>query len=535
MPSLSHSSTSEPAMAPRIEPWSPDSDPWGAAWTVPPVVEAPVDGEPVAADDVGAERAVDEPVAEEQIAEEQVAEEPAAEEHEVRAEEPVVAAALAEDGCRGAGRRGTRGPRRGAQSSRRRSWTTPMSRSKRSRSPMSPASPAKSASSSPSSAPTLPWRQARPTSWRAPEPDVEPEPLIESDSRDDEPTIADAAIAAMVAGAAVEGAIDEEPAPAQDDSQDDGPTFADAAMAATAASVGWRRDSPGAPVRGAVHWGRRGRRMPSPRSQRSSTASRARASLPATGLGTGAWARAGRCGVDRRGGRVRRCRSGAGARSPPGRRTFGRSQSQTQQPAPPPELAALVAAGQPVDADLDSADDDDSRLPEAAIAAAAIAASEPEIEARRPDVPWLDRPDQTEVYPTTWEPPARPAPAARCGSGQRRASHRGDSHDARSGRARPGRRARRGADDGRGGRAVADRRDPAARRHGDRATGPDLCRRCVPRRWRGRLTDAIGGRFRRRARPERRTRRAPLRGPARRHRRIHRAARMRCPSTATSR
>ena len=70
----------EPAMAPRIEPWSPDSDPWGAAWTVPPVVEAAPDEEPVADEDVAEEQVVDEPVAEEQVAEEQVAEEQVAEE-----------------------------------------------------------------------------------------------------------------------------------------------------------------------------------------------------------------------------------------------------------------------------------------------------------------------------------------------------------------------------------------------------------------------------------------------------------------------
>ena len=29
----------QPAEAPRIEPWSPDSDPWGAAWTMPPAVD----------------------------------------------------------------------------------------------------------------------------------------------------------------------------------------------------------------------------------------------------------------------------------------------------------------------------------------------------------------------------------------------------------------------------------------------------------------------------------------------------------------
>ena len=101
--------------------------------------------------------------------------------------------------------------------------------------------------------------------WRAPEPDVEPEPLTESDSRDDEPTIADAAIAAMVAGAAVEGATDEEPSPAQGDSRDDGPTFADAAMAATAAALAGgatRQEPPSeAPSRRT-----RGTRMPSPRS-----------------------------------------------------------------------------------------------------------------------------------------------------------------------------------------------------------------------------------------------------------------------------
>ncbi len=99
--------------------------------------------------------------------------------------------------------------------------------------------------------------------------------------------------------------------------------------------------------------------------------------------------------------------------APPGKRTSGQRQSQTQSQRLHlrPKLAALVAAGQPLDADLDSAEDDDRHLPEAAIAAAAIAASEPEIDARRPDVPWLDRPDPTEVYSTTWEPPTPSSPA----------------------------------------------------------------------------------------------------------------------------
>ena len=33
----------EPASAPHIEPWSPDADPWGAAWTVPPAAEEATD------------------------------------------------------------------------------------------------------------------------------------------------------------------------------------------------------------------------------------------------------------------------------------------------------------------------------------------------------------------------------------------------------------------------------------------------------------------------------------------------------------
>ena len=37
----------QPAEAPRIEPWSPDSDPWGAAWTMPPAVEDAIADEPV--------------------------------------------------------------------------------------------------------------------------------------------------------------------------------------------------------------------------------------------------------------------------------------------------------------------------------------------------------------------------------------------------------------------------------------------------------------------------------------------------------
>ena len=156
-----------------------------------------------------------------------------------------------------------------------------------------------------------------------------------------------------------------------------------------------------------------------------------------------------------------------------------------------------MAAGQPPDADLDSAEDDDRHSPRPP---SRRRRSPPRSLRSTPDGPMSHgsigrtRPRSTRrrgSHPHASSPPPRRG-------GQRRASHRGHSHDARSGRARPGRRARRGADDGRGGRAVADRRDPAAGRDGDRAAGPDLCRRCVTRRWRGRLTDASGGRVRRR-------------------------------------
>ena len=77
------------------------------------------------------------------------------------------------------------------------------------------------------------------------------------------------------------------------------------------------------------------------------------------------------------------------------------------------DAAAAAVAAEASDAEPEPSEDDDGHLPEAAIAAAAIAASQPEMESRRPDVPWLDRPDQTEVYPTTWEPPPPPRLAAR--------------------------------------------------------------------------------------------------------------------------
>ena len=41
----------EPAEAPRTEPWSPDSDPWGAAWTMPPAVDETIAHEHVAEED----------------------------------------------------------------------------------------------------------------------------------------------------------------------------------------------------------------------------------------------------------------------------------------------------------------------------------------------------------------------------------------------------------------------------------------------------------------------------------------------------
>ena len=48
MPSHSPSTEAQPAEAPRIEPWSPDSDPWGAAWTMPPAVDETIADEHVA-------------------------------------------------------------------------------------------------------------------------------------------------------------------------------------------------------------------------------------------------------------------------------------------------------------------------------------------------------------------------------------------------------------------------------------------------------------------------------------------------------
>ena len=334
--------------------------------------------------------------------------------------------------------------------------------------------------------------------WRAPEPDVEPEPLTESDSRDDEPTIADAAIAAMVAGAAVEGAIDEEPSPAQDDSRDDGPTFADAAMAATAAALAGgatRQEPPSEEPSAEDAW-----------DADAEPAVAAELELPVEpepAFPPPVWAQEPEpAPEDAESSDVAGESADAEAEPEP-----GPSWEADLWPEPEPEPSSLHRRRssppwwQPRNPRTPTSTlprTTRGHIPEAAIAAAAIAASQPEIEARRPDVPWLDRPDQTEVYPDDVGAARTPSPGRPRGFGQRRASHRGDSHDARSGRARSGRRARRGADHGRGGRAVADRRDPAARRHGDRAAGPDLCRRCVARRWRGRLTDASGRRIRRR-------------------------------------
>jgi hypothetical protein len=377
--------SAEPAAAPRIEPWSPDSDPWGAAWMVPPVVEAAVDEEPVADAAVAEEQVAEAPAAEEAavLAEEQIAEAPAAEEAAVLAEEQVAEEPVTE-----------RAEERVAEESRAEGEISIGQ-------PELGADMALAASST--------------DGWRAPEPEPEVEaepPLTDSDLGNDEPTDADAAIAAMVAGAAVEGAVDEEPSPAQGDARDDEPTFADAAMAATAAALAgvaireepssdaastgdaWEGDAepavaaelepPAEPAFPPPVWAQEP--APAPEGAESPELAGEAADAEAEAEPVESWE--------------------ADLWSEP-------EPAPELEPAPAPELAAAVAAGQPRDADRDSAENDESRVPDAAIAAAAITASEPYVEARRPDVPWLDRPDQTEVFPTTWEPPPPPPPADR--------------------------------------------------------------------------------------------------------------------------
>ena len=317
----------EPAMAPRIEPWSPDSDPWGAAWTVPPVVEAAADGEPVAADEVARSRPSTNrlPMSRSPRNSSPRSRSPrsrlprrtplrrSAEETEVRAEEPVLAAAVDEDDTHEQAAEEQVAEEQVADESG-------VASEGSIEEPELGADIAVAASST--------------DEWRAPEPDVEPEPLTESDSRDDEPTIADAAIAAMVAGAAVEGAIDEEPAPAQDDSQDDGPTFADAAMAATAAALagGATRQEPPSEAQSAGDaWDADAEpavaadlEPPSSPSQPSRHRSGHRSQGPRRTM----WSR-----PTWRSSPPMPKRSPN--RSPPGRRTFGRSQSQTHSPHRP--------------------------------------------------------------------------------------------------------------------------------------------------------------------------------------------------------
>ena len=110
-------------------------------------------------------------------------------------------------------------------------------------------------------------------------------------------------------------------------------------------------------------------------------------------------------------------------------------------------VAAAAAASQAPDAEPE-AEDEAGHLPEAAIAAAAIAGSQREIDARRPDVPILFHSGRTRPRCTRQRgsrPHRRPRGPRAHGCPT---SEGAGSDDTGSGRARGGRRARRGGDNG---------------------------------------------------------------------------------------
>jgi hypothetical protein len=342
----------QPAGAPRIEPWSSDSDPWGAAWTVP--------------------SAVDEPTADQPVADELDAAVPPVEEAGVQDELDAGVAAAPSSG----------------------------------------------------------------DAWQAPEPgpEVEPEPPQAQDgSGDDGPNLAEAAIADM----AVEGATDETPALAEDDSRDDERSIADAALAAAAgaAVVGAAGDEAPSEARSPWPWRRTAEPEPEPEPVAEADAAPEPAAEPeaepepeveaepaaeaepepvAESKPAPIWAAA---AVPAAEGAV----TAEAADETAAAESSVSDEATTAEPTEPdrswetdawsePDSAAAAVGA--ADAEPEQPGDEETHLPEAAIAAAAIAASQPEVDARRPDVPWLDRPDQTEVYPTTWEPPPPPPPPA---------------------------------------------------------------------------------------------------------------------------
>jgi hypothetical protein len=306
---------SQPAEAPRIEPWSPDSDPWGAAWTVPAAVEGATVDEQVAEgsalDDAGA-----------------TDDTPSSAEDDSHEDGPSLADAAIVAAAGGAAIEAASGDEPPGEAPSAWDWGTAAVHEPE------PAAEAEAVAEAPPElipeADTDAQAEPEPIAEAEPEPvepaEAEPEPIVEGEPY--------APIWAAVEPESVAEAAEAAEAPEQIADAEAVPTVA---AEATEPERSWEADL----------W-------PQPE--------------PET--------------------------------------------------APEPDVAAAAAAAaaagaEASDAEPEPSEADDGHLPEAAIAAAAIAASQPEIESRRPDVPWLDRPDQTEVYPTTWEPPPPPPPAAR--------------------------------------------------------------------------------------------------------------------------